>query len=415
MKNDMPHLWMLFLLYLLLSPGFGAADWPQWRGPSRNGISHETGWNPYALENGAKILWKSQVGHGYGTVAVVGNRIFVMGSIKDSKDDVYCLDKDTGEEIWRFVYDCPNPNGCFESYKGPRSTPVWDESGLFVLSHQGLLHCLDAENGRILWKKDLENAFGAACPKYGFTGSPVIEGEYLVLNACKSGLVLDKRTGQKIWSSEKGRGSYSTPVIFSQDRKRYVLFFAYQRLVCRLLETGEECWHHPWPYVNNDGAASADPVVIGKEVFVSSAYRKGAGVIAFDAAPPEQCWFNRDVQNEFGSSIYADGCLFAPHGDTRHPTAYLRCVEWETGQILWSRDTGHCSLIRVDGKFIVLNQWGVLTVMQADREGYRDYSQAKVMETSRENRCWPAPVMAGGRIYIRSTAGNLVCVDMTHH
>ena len=403
----------IYLLFLILGiNAVHAVDWPRWRGPHRNGITEETEWNPKALENGANILWEADIGDGYSAVTVKGTCVFATGSQQENRANVFCFQATTGQEIWRFSYDCPCPNGCFKTFRGPRSTPIWDDGRIYTLSDQGQLYCLNATDGKVIWHKDLVNTYDANRPKYGFCGSPVIEGSLLVLNACESGLVLDKKTGDKIWSSPGGRASYSTPVIFSNDGRRCVIVFARQMIVCRDLKTGKELWRHPWPYVNNDGAASADPVVVGTNVFISSGYRKGAAVIEFAKNRPRQRWFNKEIKTEFGTAVYVDGYLFAPDGDTRHPTAYLKCVDMRNGKIIWTRDTGHCSIIRANGTFILLNQWGELTIMEASHEGYKDLSHAKIVETSKKVRCWTAPVLANGLIYIRTNRGHLVCVDM---
>ena len=111
--------------------------------------------------------------------------------------------------------------------------------------------------------------------------------------------------------------------------------------------------------------------------------------------------------------LYKNGYLFVPHGDTRHRTAYLKCIEFNTGKEMWCRDTGHCSLIYVNGLFVMLNQWGDLTIMDADEKGYKDISKAKVIKTSSRVRCWTAPVLANGKIYVRTNVGDLVCVDVS--
>ncbi|MFC2157828.1 hypothetical protein ACFLT9_08330, partial [Acidobacteriota bacterium] len=150
----------------------------------------------------------------------------------------------------------------------------------------------------------------------------------------------------------------------------------------------------------------------GDRLFLSTAYRNGAAVIQFTDNKPQQVWFKKDIQDEFGSPIYFNGYLYVPHGDTRHRTAYLKCINFDTGEEKWSRDTGHCSLILVDGKFILLNQWGELLIMEADEKGCRDISRATVVETNSQVRCWTAPVLSNGKIYVRTCVGDLLCVNV---
>lgn len=410
MKNNIAQLGIALLIVLVLHLFSGPAaadDWPHWRGPHRNGVSNETDWNPHALSNGPNIAWTTNVGEGYSAVSVQDGRIYTMGNT-DDKDIVYCLDTATGKEIWRFAYDYPVKN-----WHGPFATPAIDGDRVYTISRKGDLYCLDAKTGEKKWFVNLTEKFEAPKPKYGFSGSPVIEGNLLILNAGRNGLALDKLTGEKIWGVGIGKCGYATPVIYTYQNKKYAAVFSHRRINGVDIETGERVWHFPWKFY--DGADSPDPVVVGNRVFVSTAYRNGATMIEFTPGnkKPKQHWFRKDLQNEFGSSIYLDGRLYVPHGDTRHSTAYLKCIDFNTGKEIWSRDTGHCSLILADGKFIVLNQWGELTVMEASERGYKDIATAKVVETSSKVRCWTAPVLANGKIYIRTNTGTLVCVDIS--
>jgi len=396
---------IILFLTLKLFTFVQADDWPYWRGPHGNGISHEKGWNPRSLDGGAKIHWKIKVGMGYSSVTVKDGLIYTMGK-EDDNDIVYCLKEETGEEVWRFTYDCP-----VRSYQGTFSTPVTDGEHVYTLSRNGDVYCLNARTGAKKWFINIVFKFNAVQPKYGFSGSPVIHKEALILNGCKHGIALDRETGHKIWASDPQKSGYATPVIYTHDGKTCIAIFSHRRINGVDFETGELLWDFPWVF--NDGADSADPVVVGNRLFISTAYRNGATMIEFTQNPPKQHWFDKDIQDEFGSSIYLDGYLYVPHGDSRHRTAYLKCIDFNTGEVMWTRDTGHCSLILVDGKFVVLNQWGELLIMEASKKGCNDISRAKVIETSSSVRCWTAPVLANGRIYVRTNTGDLVCVDVS--
>lgn len=411
-KNKIMKRFFIFLLFTViiwLFPDTAEADdWPRWRGPRGNSISNEKGWNPNALDGGAKILWKINVGKGYSSVSVKSGYLYTMGNI-DDKDIVYCLNAKTGEEVWRFAYDAPVKN-----WGGPFSTPLIDGGHVYTLSRKGDLYCLFSGNGQKRWSADITSTeYGATKPKYGFSSSPVIDGNKIILNACKHGLAVDKNTGKKIWASPPGKCGYATPVFYTFKGKKCAAIFAHRRINGVDLETGELLWDFPWIF--NDGADAPDPVVVGNRVFISTAYGNGGTMLEFTSnnKRANQHWFRKDLQNEFGSSIYIDGYLYVPQGDTRHSTAYLKCVNFDTGKDMWTRDTGHCSLIYVDGKFIVLNQWGELLFMEASEKGYKDLSRAKVIQTSSKVRCWTAPVLADGSIYIRTNTGDLVCVDVS--
>jgi outer membrane protein assembly factor BamB len=171
-------------------------DWLRWRGPNGDGISIETDWNPEALVGGPKILWNVEVGVGYSNVVIKDNRLYTMG-VKG----VYCLNAETGEEIW--VHS-------FEGWTDFQSTPTIGGKYVYILSEDGVVSCLQAKNGKIRWKKDLVSDYGAVRPYWGFAGSPVVEGELLILTANTSGMALNRETGQMVWSSEKPPQQVST-------------------------------------------------------------------------------------------------------------------------------------------------------------------------------------------------------------
>jgi outer membrane protein assembly factor BamB len=158
-------LYFLFVNVPLFSGKGAMDDWPYWRGPGRNSISSEKGWNPKALEGGADILWESRVGEGYSSVTVKDGFLYTMGNIKDN-DIVYCLRADTGEEIWQFTYDCP-----VKGYPGTFATPVIEDGSVYTMSRNGDVHCLDAETGNKKWFVNIVTKFRAEKPKYGFSGS----------------------------------------------------------------------------------------------------------------------------------------------------------------------------------------------------------------------------------------------------
>ena len=164
-----------------------ADDWTSWRGPNGDGISLETDWDPGALSGDPRILWKVNVGFGFSSVSVKGKKLYTMGNIKD-QDIVFCLDTESGKVIWTHSYQCTPGD-----YRGPRATPVVDEGYVYTLSREGHLHCLSAKNGKVRWKRHLADDFGVEIPSSGFSGSPVIDGDLLVLNAGKHGTVLNKK------------------------------------------------------------------------------------------------------------------------------------------------------------------------------------------------------------------------------
>lgn len=402
-RRELTHI-VLFIL-LLQSFDMLAQDWSYWRGPNRNGITTDKNWSHAVLTGNPKILWNINVGKGYSSVTINGDHLFTMGN-NDLKNKVLCLNTKSGEEVWRFEFESSD-----RYHYGSLSTPVYDNGFVYVSERNGKVFCLDAKTGTQIWYVNIIEKFHADKPKYGFSGSPVVEENLVILNAGKYGIALNKLTGEKEWGDGMGRAGYATPVIYTYLGEKCAMVFSHRKLNAVRLNDGKLLWSFPWVF--DDGADSPDPVVVGNRVFISTAYRNGATMIDFEDNKPVQKWFKKEIQNEFGSSIFVDGYVYVPDGDTRHRTAYLKCIDFNTGEEKWSRDTGHCSIIYIDKKFILLNQWGELTIMEADEKGYRDLAHTKIVETSDEIRCWTAPVLAYGKLYVRTNVGDLVCIDVS--
>ncbi len=416
MKSSLTFIVVILVLFISILPAEaqemvvnGKADisqgWPYWRGPNKNGKTDDKNWTHKALNEKPKILWQINVEKGYSSVTINGDHLYTMGN-NSKTNKVFCIDIKTGEKIWNFEFESSE-----RTHFGSLSTPVYENNCVYVSGRNGNVFCLDAKTGKQKWFVNIINEYNAEKPKYGFSGSPVIEEGLVILNAGKHGMALNKHTGKKVWGGSSGRAGYATPVIYTYKGDKCAMVFSHRRLNAVKISNGKLLWSFPWVF--NDGADSPDPVVVGNRVFISTAYRNGATVVDFKDNKPKQIWFKKDIQNEFGSSIFVNGYIYVPHGDTRHQTAYMKCIDFNTGEEMWSRDTGHCSIIYIDKKFVVLNQWGRVTVTEANEKEYKDLSSAKIVKTSHEVRCWTAPVIVNGKLYVRTNSGELVCVDVS--
>ena len=194
---------LLFLACFVLGINIGIGqqtDWLKWQGPSANGSSPETNWDPNSLSGENSILWKTNVGMGHSAVAVHGDKLYTMGNFEVSEnkfqDKIVCLNTNTGKEIWNYSYDCKEMED-----PGPFSTPVLNEKKLYSISREGHLFCLNAENGSVLWNKELLKDSITREGSY-FACSPVIFEDMLILNLNKKGITFNKNTGDIIWNSE---------------------------------------------------------------------------------------------------------------------------------------------------------------------------------------------------------------------
>src|SRR5688572_10291386 len=169
-----------------------AADWPQWRGPDRNGISPETKWSDAWPAAGPKVAWKAQVGLGYSSFVVAGGRAVTAGHA-DEKDTVFCFDVNTGKEVWKHSYPSDLGDKYFDG--GTTGTPTIDGDRVFWLSRWGDTFCFNAADGKIIWTKNVQKETGARLPDWGFGAAPLVAGDKVILNVGDAGLALDKKTG----------------------------------------------------------------------------------------------------------------------------------------------------------------------------------------------------------------------------
>jgi len=401
---------VLILLFLCPLPtwagGAEEASWSRWRGPNRDGISTETDWDPGALAGGPRLLWSKIIGMGHSNVAIENGRLYTMARTKDG-ECVLCLDADTGEEIWRYKTG---------ERKMPQPTPAIDGEYLYALTRDAVLVCLKKKSGKLVWSRDLIEELGAPRQEYGYAASPAVEGDLVIINAKHTGIALDKRSGELVWEGEATEAnevcSWSTPVYWDHKERRCVLIFSFPGLFAMDRDTGEQLWYYEWSKRGSPNAA--DPVLFDHRVFISSSESNSRGaVLDISGDEPELVWENHDMANHFSSCVYIDGYLYGVDGDyyLNIKKCTLRCVDAETGELMWNEPTGGASLTAADGKLIVLTAKGTLHVAEATPAGYVEISSCQLPAETGIPWWWTPPVLCGGKIYCRNYSGGLLCID----
>jgi outer membrane protein assembly factor BamB len=376
------------------------AAWPRWRGPRGDGISQETNWSAASLAGGPKVLWRASVGAGYSAVSVAGGRLYTLGS-RDEKDVVSCLDAGTGKMQWEHSYACDAGD-----YAGPRATPALDGGSVYTFSRAGHVFCLDTADGKVKWSRDLAAEMKAMPPQWGFSGSPVIEGDMLLLNAGKSGVALDKATGKTLWASEPAAAGYASPTAFETKGGKGVALFGAKALYGVDAKSGRKLWEFPWETSYDVNAA--DPVVSGSRIFISSGYGRGCALLDVASGQPTVVWQNKAMRNHFGSCLLIEGCLYGIDGNAGR--GVLRCLAFATGTEKWNKDVGFGSVTAAGGKLIVLNEKGEVIVAEASPVAYRETARCASLGSP---KFWTVPVLCGGRLYCRNDKGALVCLDLS--
>jgi len=384
-------------------PSF-AEDWPAWRGPARNGISAETAWTDRWPAEGPKVAWRAEVGTGFSSFAVAGGRAYTLGHA-DGKDILHCFEAATGRVLWTHSWPSDLGDRFFEG--GPTSTPTVDGDRVYALGRWGDLFCLEAAGGRLVWSANIARDPGLPPPGWGFSGSPRVCGELLVLNAGEGGLALEKATGRVVWRSAAKEAGYSTPLPFRRGEEALVWLSTGKAYLAADLRTGKELWRIRW--VTQYGVNAADPVVEGDRVFLSSGYGRGGALLRLGTGAPETVWESKVLRTQKNPAVLLAGHLYGIDGDAGQAEAGLKCVEFDTGRERWSwPEAGSGSVTAAGDRLIVLTEKGELVVGPASPEGFRPTARARVLE----GRCWTVPVLSGGRIYLRNAAGDAVCLDV---
>ncbi len=410
---------ILVLLIALLTDCAVADDWPNWRGPQHNGISSEPNWIGDWPACEPIIVWEQQVGTGFSSIVVADGRLYTMGNsdriveIQDGgsrtgvsrkleqMDEVLCLDPNTGEILWIHAYPSPLTPHLYEG--GPSATPTIADSNVYTFSKQGMAYCLDANDGAVLWQKDLVADYGMRVPTYGFAGSPYVDANLVIYNAGTHGMALYTADGTLAWETGTNRAGYSTPVPFDVEEQRFVVLMGERTFAAVQAQTGEVLWEHPW--VTQYNANIPDPIVDSNLVFVSTGYQEGSALFDVATGQVTELWFQKNMQTFLNSSVLWQGYLYGPNDNGKA----LTCVERDTGWIVWTQSGfGNGSVMLADGKLIALSEDGELCIVEASPAGYRELGRGRILT----GKCWTVPVLANGNIYARNALGHLVCVEL---
>ena len=381
-------------------------DWPQWRGPNRDGISNETGLLKSWPESGPKVIWNAPSGDGYSGISISQGRVYTMFG-EGENEIVVCLDAATGKEIWRFRSDSKYRN---QFGNGPRSTPTVDSELVFTLGAKGKLYALNAKLGTKVWGHDLRKEYGGKMPTWGVSTSPLVEGNLLLVDVGgKNGygiVAFNKENGKVVWKSKTQLPGYSAPIAVTVNGIRQIIFFTGTSLISVSPKDGKQYWRYPWRTSYDVNAAT--PIFIPPDkVFASSGYDKGAVVLKMKtsngAVQIEEIWKSRVMRNRFSSSILYGNHLYG------FDEATLKCVDVNTQEKKWAKSGfGKGSLIYADGHLIVLSERGKLVLIEATPTEYLEKASAKVLK----DKCWTVPTLVNGKLYIRNQK-EILCLDIS--
>ncbi|MCC6590285.1 MAG: PQQ-like beta-propeller repeat protein [Bryobacterales bacterium] len=384
------------LLVVTLTSYAHAADWPQWRGPNRDAKSTETGLLKKWPEGGPKLVWKAQgLGAGYSNVTVAAGRVYTLGQRGDTQY-VMAFDEATGKKLWEVA------NG--SAYRerrgdGPRSVPTVEGDRLWAFSADGTLSCLEAKTGKKIWGYNVTEKFGAGVPHWGYSESPLIDGDNLIVLPGGSGasvVALNKNTGAVIWKSQSDSAGYSSASLGTVGKIKQVMVLSSQGAMGMRADNGELLWRYD--KVANRTANVATPIFHNNHVFYSTDYGTGCALLKLQpnggSVKATEVYFNRDMKNHHASSILIGDHLYG------FSSAILTAMNFMTGEVAWrDRSVGKGSLVYADGMLYLLSEDGVVGLAEATPQAYREVSRFTIQKSDRPT--WANPVIANGKLYIR--------------
>ncbi len=413
------------LLFLVLGSVGWANDWPQWRGPNRDGVCQETGLLQQWPQGGPKLLWElAGMGTGYSTVAILDGKLYSMGDRKvggDKAQYVYAYDLATRDELWATKIGPSHQDG-------PRCTPTVEDGFVYAIGTSGNVVCLTLDSGKLVWSKNLLSDLGGASnPQWKFSESPLIDGDKLL---CTPGghraaiAALDKTTGATIWKTSmpdigpngKEQAGYSSIMISHGAGVKQYVQLTNEGLIGVAADSGKFLWGYN--RVANRVANISTPVIDGDYVFASTAYQTGSALLKLvrdgdGVKAQEVYWLDKDTfQNHHGGFVKVGDYIYGGHNHNRgEPT----CLEVKTGKVMWHADQlgkGSGCVLYADGCLYFLYEDGTAVLVEATPEKYNFKGSFKLpSRPTATGTAWPYPVISDGKLYLRH-ADVLFCYDV---
>lgn len=387
----------------LASTPCSAADWPQWRGVNRDDISGETGLLKKWPEGGPKKVWAFEyAGLGYSGYSIVGGTLYTMGA-RDAVEYVIAVDTATGKEKWSVEAGPLYTNGWGD---GPRCTPTVDGDMVYAIGGRGNLVCLKAADGKKVWETDLVSDLGGKLQSWGYTESPIIEGDLVVATpggAEGTVAAFDKKTGKKKWQTKDwtDNAQYSSIIGVNLNGGRQLIQLTMQTLAGVDPKNGKLLWRSEFP---GKTAVIPTPIFKDGQVFVAAGYGVGCKSVKVGAGNKvEELYANTDMVNHHGGVVLVGDHLYG-YSDRGGWT----CMELKSGEVVWQEKAAlkkgaiHCA----DGMLYLLEEdSGTVVLIEATPKGW-DEKGRFVIEPQTEQRnpkgkVWTHPVVANGRLYLR--------------
>jgi outer membrane protein assembly factor BamB len=386
-----------------------ANDWPQYLGPSRNGVYAGPALADAWGANGPKAVWRKQVGQGFAGPAVVGNRVILFHRV-GNEEVLESLDAATGDSVWRYAYPTRYRDD-FGFDEGPRAVPVVADGVIYTFGAEGQLHAVDLAKGTRLWSEDTMKRFGVPKGFFGAAGSPLVEGGRVIANVGgdKAGIVaFEAKTGKVLWSATDDDASYSSGVAATIGGHRLGVFLTRDSLVGLDPASGMVQFQRRWRARIAASVNAATPIIVGDEIFVSAQYGPGAGVLRVNGSQLTDVWTSDDVlSNHYATSVFYNGYLYGFHGRQEFGPSF-RAVEFQTGTVKWSQEQFRAGSVLLAGdRLLITREGGELILASASPQAFKPIARAQILQ----GVVRPYPALADGLLYVRNE-NTLVCLDL---
>ena len=438
---------ILILVAITLNVTARANDWSQWMGADREGIWKEDGILERFPQGGPEVLWRTPINHGYSGPAVVGDRVYVMDrKITDpskspdnpfkrgeipGNERVLCLNAATGKPIWERAYDC---NYTVSYASGPRATPSVDGERVYTLGAEGDLLCLDTADGSIKWQHNFKELFGITAPTWGFTGSPLVDGDLLICLAGGDGttaVAFDKISGEKKWTALGAKEpGYAPPKIISHGGKRLLIIWHPESVNALDPQTGKIHWTIDWQL--RSGLSVATPRLRGDLLFFSCFYNGSMMLkLKADNSEPDILWRTERASERPERTTHLHGIMSTPVFNGEHiygACSYVefRCLEAKSGDRLW--DTlkpialdkptrwGNVFITQQADRYFLFTEKGDLVIAKLSPKGYEEIDRAHLIEPDgadmRQRKIvWSHPAYARKCCFMRNDS-EIICVSL---
>ncbi|MGH9314382.1 MAG: PQQ-binding-like beta-propeller repeat protein [Vicinamibacterales bacterium] len=379
---------------VLAGMALSAAEWPQWRGPRRDGVAAETGLLKTWPSEGPPLAWRaSGAGNGYSSFAVAGGRLYTLGA-KGPQEFVIAYEVASGKSLWEAPI---GPRLAQDRGDGPRGTPTIDGNRVYAIGGRGDLACVDLTTGKKIWGVSFPGTFSATIPNWGYAESPLVAGDRVIVNAGgddASIVAFEKVTGKVLWKSGNDRAAYSSAMLHEAGGVRQAIFFTATNALGVDVANGRILW--TYNRANNDTANVSTPVVRGDRVFISSDYGTGGGLLQLSPSGggAKELYFTADMRTHHNTAVLVGDHMYG------FSSSILTAMKFDDATVAWkNRSVGKGSLVAAEGQLYLFGENGVAGLADATPQAYRERGRFQIKSGNLPT--WTHPVVSDGRLYLR--------------